>query len=144
MKAAARFNPEAYQVALDISDHWYIRGGIWRYTVSLAEALVSQLSAPRVRIVCYDRLHPERLAELRTTGATVAASGPHSYLSRLSRYTPPGAPQGVIARVKRRLVPTVPPETYTGLWSTVAHSAVAAADLCHFTCYARFAGGTVP
>jgi glycosyltransferase involved in cell wall biosynthesis len=59
------------KIILDFASHWEIRGGVWRYGVSLARALVERFGEGHVGIPCFDRLPDERIAELRATGAVI-------------------------------------------------------------------------
>jgi glycosyltransferase involved in cell wall biosynthesis len=60
--------------ALDFASNWEIRGGVWRYGVELARALVAVVGPDRVLLPVYTRLPPARMDELVVSGATVNRS----------------------------------------------------------------------
>ena len=61
--------------ALDFAADWDVRGGVWRYGLSLASALVKITLPGSVVLPCYDRLPNERVVELEQTGAVVVSKG---------------------------------------------------------------------
>ena len=73
----------ARAVALDFASSWEDRGGIWRYGIELARALVAILDTEQVIIPVYDRLPESQVAELTTTKAQVSSSVFSSSYDRL-------------------------------------------------------------
>ncbi len=71
------------RISFDIASSWESRGGVWRYGLELARALGALLPAGSVRVPCFDCLPPERLAELRATGATVRNNPVLRHVDRL-------------------------------------------------------------
>lgn len=62
------------RLALDFASNWEIRGGVWRYGIELARALVKLVGAEHVTLPCFDHLPAERMTELQATGAKVVAT----------------------------------------------------------------------
>jgi glycosyltransferase involved in cell wall biosynthesis len=83
------------KIAIDVSADWDYRGGIWRYGLSLAAALVKITQPGSVVLPCYDSLPQDIVTELARTGAEVAATGVQTWHDRLGNLA--------VARTRKRL-----------------------------------------
>ncbi len=122
------------RVTLDFTREWEGRGGVWRYGISLARSLVKLLPPGAIRIPCFDLLPPERVSELRATGATVAARNLYACLDRLES----------LATRKGRYLPwdrILPPLLSSGLRQWLVRSGVGRVDLYHTLFSAHHNGG---
>jgi glycosyltransferase involved in cell wall biosynthesis len=120
-------------IALDFTRQWEGRGGVWRYGISLARALAKLLPDGAVRIPCFDRLPPDRVEELRATGAAVAADNLHVCLDRLES----------LATRRGRYLPWdrfLPPLLSSGVRQWLVRSGIGRVDVCHSLFSARQAG----
>ena len=91
--------------ALDFSADWDVRGGVWRYGLSLASALVEITHPGSVVLPCYTRLPSERVVELEQTGAEVVSEGIQTLLDPL-KYLAESRSGGRLA-IKRPLAKVV-------------------------------------
>jgi len=114
------------RVSLDVTEHWRIQGGIWRYVTSLLRAFTRILSPDNVRAVSFDRLPPDRIEQLRATGAQLVLDGLHSYIHR--PHMAFGRHAG-FARDHLRLTPSFP---LRGIRAHLARKAMGAGDIYHF------------
>ena len=126
------------RIAFDIASNWESRGGVWRYGLELARALGQLLPTGSVRIPCFDLLPPERLAELRATGASV---GNNPVLRRVDRLD-------AMSKTTGRFVPwsRVLPAVYRPwMRDRLIASGLGACDLYHgvYACRGRPRGAAV-
>ena len=70
-------------LAIDFASNWEVRGGVWRYGIELARAMVATLGREHVILPVYDRLPEGRLIELVDTQADVQVSVPAIWFDRL-------------------------------------------------------------
>ncbi len=123
------------KVTLDLSEHWYIKGGIWRYGTSLARELVRILPPENVRLVCFDRVPPDRVRDLELTGASVSA-GLHRQLDRMTQIA--SRVTGSITGLDTARWPV------RGPFATIARSGLGSADVWHFLSRVRVTRGSTP
>lgn len=113
-------------ISLDVTEHWRIKGGIWRYVTSLLKALVQIMPPDSVRAVSFDRLPDDRIESLRATGATLVAEGVQSYIHR------PHMAFGRYAKFARNHLNLTPSFPLKGVRAFMAKRAMGKADVYHF------------